>query len=113
MPRYDYQCEDCGHNFELKQSFSSEPQADCPKCQGLSRRQFHSVPIMFKGSGWYVNDYGKRGSPSATSSDSKETSDSDKTKTESKSESKSEAKSDAPAKEKTKATSGTAKASND
>ena len=112
MPRYDYQCEDCGHSFELKQSFSSEPNADCPKCQGVSRRQFHSVPIMFKGSGWYVNDYGKRASPSATSSDSpdsKEKSDSGETK----SKSKSEAKPDSAAKEKTKATSNTAKASTD
>ena len=109
MPRYDYQCEDCGHSFELKQSFSSEPYADCPKCQGVSRRQFHSVPIMFKGSGWYVNDYGKRSSPSTTSSDSKETSDSGETK----SKSKAEAKPDSAAKEKSKATSNTAKASND
>jgi len=67
LPRYDYECED-GHVFELKQSFSSEPKADCPVCGKPSTRQFSVVPIVFKGSGWYVNDYGKKGSSSTSSS---------------------------------------------
>ena len=64
MPRYDYICNNCegGYTFELKQSFDSEPVADCPICGTLSKRQFSSVPIVFKGSGWYVNDYGKKSS---------------------------------------------------
>ncbi len=65
MPRYDYECE-AGHGFELKQSFVSEPVADCPVCGRLSSRKFSAVPIVFKGSGWYVNDYGKKGSSSAS-----------------------------------------------
>ena len=76
MPRYDYICENCdgGYTFELKQSFDSEPVADCPICGSLSKRQFSSVPIVFKGSGWYVNDYGKKNSTtsSASSNDTKE-----------------------------------------
>ena len=80
MPRYDYICENCegGYTFELKQSFDSEPVADCPICGSLSKRKFSSVPIVFKGSGWYVNDYGKKSSAtsSATSSDSKDSSSS-------------------------------------
>ena len=76
MPRYAYICENCdgGYTFELKQSFDSEPVADCPICGTLSKRQFSSVPIVFKGSGWYVNDYGKKSSatPNSSSSDSKE-----------------------------------------
>ena len=98
MPRYDYECDTCHHVFELKQSFSSEPVATCPECQSGARRLFHSVPIVFKGSGWYVNDYGKRSTAMTSDSDSKEESEkkskSDSTnKSESKSESKSETKS--------------------
>ncbi len=98
MPRYDYECDTCHHVFELKQSFSSEPVATCPECENGARRLFHSVPIVFKGSGWYVNDYGKRSTAMTSDSDSKEKSEkkskSDSTsKSESKSDSKSETKS--------------------
>ncbi len=75
MPRYDYECEN-GHAFELKQSFSEEPKADCPVCGKPSTRKFSAVPIVFKGSGWYVNDYGKKGA-SSTSSAGKDGSDGD------------------------------------
>lgn len=98
MPRYDYECDTCHHVFELKQSFSSEPIATCPECENGARRLFHSVPIVFKGSGWYVNDYGKRSTAMTSDSDSKEKSEkkskSDSTnKSESTSDSKSETKS--------------------
>ena len=59
MPTYDYQCDRCHHRFELKQSFSSGPVTDCPMCGGESHRKIHAVPVVFKGSGWYVKDYGK------------------------------------------------------
>ena len=75
MPRYDYECDDCSHRFEVRQSFDSEPVAECPQCQARASRKFHAVPIMFKGSGWYVNDYGKRGGTAKSaeeSGDSKE-----------------------------------------
>lgn len=63
MPLYDYQCGRCHHVFELKQSFNDDPIATCPQCQGEAQRLFRAVPVIFKGSGWYVNDYGKgRGS---------------------------------------------------
>jgi len=74
LPRYDYICENCegGYTFELKQAFDSKPIAECPVCGTLSKRQFSSVPIVFKGSGWYVNDYGKKSTaaPGAKPSDS-------------------------------------------
>ncbi len=82
MPRYDYECYTCHHRFEVRQGFDSEPVANCPECENKASRKFSPVPIMFKGSGWYVNDYGKRGG----SKNSTETKDS------SSSESKSEAK---------------------
>ena len=92
MPRYDYECGTCHHRFELRQSFDSEPKADCPNCQNISYRKFHSVPVMFKGSGWYVNDYGKRGGSSDSSVESKDK-DESKPKAESKSDSSPESKS--------------------
>ena len=102
MPRYDYECE-VGHSFELKQSFVSEPVADCPECGRLASRKFSAVPIVFKGSGWYVNDYGKKGS-SSTSSTSKE--DGEATRAD-KSSSKDGAKAEAPAKSAAKEKAGT------
>ena len=57
MPRYDYECSECGLTFELKQSFDADPEGVCPSCSGSSRRKFHAVPIIYKGSGFYTTDY--------------------------------------------------------
>ena len=75
MPRYDYVCPDCGNEFEVRQSFDSEPVATCDSCQGTARRVIHSVPIVFKGSGFYVNDYGKGKGATSSSADSKSSRD--------------------------------------
>ena len=70
MPRYDYQCKQCGNKFELKQGFDADPVADCSECGGESTRVIYSVPVVFKGSGFYVNDYGRgNGSKSSSQSD--------------------------------------------
>ena len=107
MPRYDYECTSCHHVFEMRQSFDSEPVATCPECSNQANRKFHAVPIVFKGSGFYVNDYGKNSSftskpaeskdasSESTSSDSKDSKDSSSkpsttVKTESSTASKSE-----------------------
>ncbi len=96
MPRYDYECETCHYRFELRQGFDSEPVATCPECENKASRKFHSVPIVFKGSGWYVNDYGKRGGSKPSTSDSKESDSESKsaTKSESKDSSTNSAKSE-------------------
>ena len=91
MPTYDYQCGTCDHRFEMKQSFSSEPVAACPKCSKIAARQFNAVPIVFKGSGWYVNDYGKNGSSNASTS---EPNDSAKTTAKSESQGSADSKAD-------------------
>ena len=93
MPRYDYECQACHHVFEMKQSFSSEPVADCPRCGNGSRRLIHAVPIVFKGSGFYVNDYGKGKSPTSSSQEPKDSS----TKSDKGSDTKSDKGSDAKA----------------
>ena len=59
LPAYDYKCNECGHRFEERQSFYADPVANCPLCESEASRQFVAVPIVFKGSGFYVNDYGK------------------------------------------------------
>lgn len=61
MPRYDYECLSCGNVFELRQSFDADPEGVCPRCSGASRRKFHAVPIIYKGSGFYTTDYSKSG----------------------------------------------------
>jgi putative FmdB family regulatory protein len=74
MPLYEYECEACGKRFERIQKFS-DPLADvCPHCgKGPVRKLFSSPAIQFKGSGWYINDYAKKGKsdPGTTSSQSK------------------------------------------
>ena len=56
MPTYEYECSVCHFHFERKQRFDEEPVAMCPKCQGKAHRVVHSVPVIFKGSGFYTTD---------------------------------------------------------
>ena len=56
MPIYEYECDICRCRFERRQKFDEEPVAMCPECQGKARRVIHSVPIIFKGSGFYTTD---------------------------------------------------------
>ena len=101
MPRYDYECLSCSHVFELKQSFSDEPVATCPECGSRSRRKFHAVPVIYKGSGFYTTDYARSslrangtGSSSSESSEEKEKPDSKAKKEEPAKASSSEKKTD-------------------
>ena len=61
MPTYEYECRICNHLFDRRQKFDDEPVAMCPKCGGKSRRVINSVPIIFKGSGFYITDSRKGG----------------------------------------------------
>lgn len=64
MPLYAYQCRECGHNLEARQSFADAPLRECPHCgdaEGLFR-VVQPAGIVFKGSGFYVTDSGKRNS---------------------------------------------------
>ena len=70
MPTYDYRCESCGEQFELRLKFSDDIDQPCKQCGEVATRQFSAVPIVFKGSGWYVNDYGKKGSSAGKQTDS-------------------------------------------
>ena len=70
VPTYEYQCSVCRHPFELRHGFNGSTVRECPICQGEAHRKIHSVPVIYKGSGFYTTDYARRGSPANTSSGS-------------------------------------------
>jgi len=74
MPLYEYQCKKCGHRFERIQLFSDAMVKKCPECGGKVEQMISAPAVQFKGSGWYVTDYAKKGS-SASKSESKSDSD--------------------------------------
>jgi putative FmdB family regulatory protein len=83
MPIYEYECEACGNRFELIQKFSDPLVEICPKCGERKVHKLLSSPaIKFKGTGWYITDYAKKGgaeSESSTSGEKSETKPADKT----------------------------------
>jgi putative FmdB family regulatory protein len=56
VPKYQYQCKDCGEALEVQQSFTDDALTVCPACQGDLRKVFNAVGVVFKGSGFYRND---------------------------------------------------------
>ena len=56
MPTYQYQCTECGDALEVQQSFTEDALTVCPNCNGLLRKVFSAVGVVFKGSGFYRND---------------------------------------------------------
>jgi putative FmdB family regulatory protein len=58
LPVYQYKCEKCDNEFELRKSFSDDSNhVQCPKCGEHAERVFVPSAIIFKGSGFYVTDY--------------------------------------------------------
>lgn len=58
MPTYEYECEKCGHRFEVFQSMTEPPRKRCPKCRSKVRRLIGGgAGIVFKGTGFYQTDY--------------------------------------------------------
>ncbi|HXH28132.1 MAG TPA: zinc ribbon domain-containing protein [Candidatus Polarisedimenticolia bacterium] len=63
MPLYEYECRACGHRFERIQKFSDPILRKCPRCKKVKLKKLLSPPaVRFKGTGWYVTDYGRKGS---------------------------------------------------
>jgi putative FmdB family regulatory protein len=93
MPTYDYECDACGHTFELFQSISEPVKKKCPDCGKTKLRRLFGTgaAVVFKGSGFYQTDYRSDSYKKAAEKDKPGESKSD-AKTESKSESKSESK---------------------
>ena len=65
MPTYAYRCRDCGHQFDIFQKFSEDSLTICPSCEGSIRRVIQPTGIVFKGTGFYIND-SKNGSKNGT-----------------------------------------------
>jgi putative FmdB family regulatory protein len=70
MPLYEYQCKKCKHRFEKIQKFSDQLLTECPECGGPIEQMLSAPAVQFKGSGWYVTDYPKKGAAHAAHSDS-------------------------------------------
>lgn len=68
MPIYEYECNKCGHRFEVIQKVSDAPLKKCEKCKGKAERLVSSPAIQFKGTGWYVTDYAKKSKPESAKS---------------------------------------------
>ena len=90
MPIYEYECLNCGITFEKRQSFSDVPKADCPNGHSETRRLLAAPAIVFKGSGFYVNDSKSKNSANGTNVKNDKAESSSETKSETKSESKTD-----------------------
>jgi putative FmdB family regulatory protein len=86
MPIYEYRCKKCGHRFEkLHQSFSEPRVKKCPECGGAVEQLFSAPAAHFKGEGFYVTDYARKGSkPSEGESSASPAKEKSETKSESK-----------------------------
>jgi len=61
MPTYEYACP-AGHEFEKFQKMTDKPRAKCPVCGKLATRKISGgAGLVFRGSGFYITDYGKDG----------------------------------------------------
>ena len=96
MPNYEYLCKKCGHRFEKIRKFSDKQLRKCPECGGVIEQVISAPAVQFKGSGWYVNDYPKKGAGSATSSSSSSDGESGKKETKDSKEAKESKKDDKP-----------------
>jgi putative FmdB family regulatory protein len=81
MPTYDYECDACGHRFELYQSISADPERKCPECKKLKLRRLigTGAAVVFKGSGFYQTDYRSDSYKKSAAADSGSSPSTDKT----------------------------------
>jgi len=92
MPIYEYKCLQCGKSFELRRKFSDAPLTVHEGCGGQLEKVLSAPALQFKGSGWYVTDYGRGNNSSPTNGKSESKSESKKEATETKTATKTETK---------------------
>jgi putative FmdB family regulatory protein len=98
MPIYEYACRKCGARVEALQKLTDKPLTKCKECGGRLEKQWSQTGFQFKGTGWYVTDYARKGADTKGEGAA-----------ETKSETKADAKADAKGETKTESTSNTAK----
>jgi putative FmdB family regulatory protein len=74
MPIYEYKCAKCGKTIEVIQKMSDKPLKKHEQCGGTLTKLISAAGFQFKGTGWYVTDYGRK-----SSGESKETATDKKT----------------------------------
>lgn len=67
MPIYEYECTRCHAVRDVKHGFKEVNTESCPKCGGELKRLFNPAGIVFKGSGFYINDSRKSSESKAES----------------------------------------------
>lgn len=72
MPLYEYQCQECGEKTEVVRRFDDAPLTICSTCGGALKKLISAPAIQFKGSGFYLTDYGRSGSAAASKSTASE-----------------------------------------
>ena len=66
MPIYEYQCQECGHEFEVMQRMSDDLLTTCPACNKNALKKLISlVGFQLKGTGWYETDFKNKGKPTS------------------------------------------------
>ncbi|MGF1508535.1 MAG: FmdB family zinc ribbon protein [Myxococcota bacterium] len=61
VPLYEYACDSCGSDFEIRQSIREDPRTDCPECgQDTLQRLVSRSNFALKGGGWYADGYGSK-----------------------------------------------------
>ena len=90
MPLYEYQCRDCRKVTDVRHGFDDAPPKECPACGGTLERRFNAAGIVFKGSGFYVNDSRKSSGGESKQTSSGETKSDSTEKQTSSSETKSD-----------------------
>ncbi len=78
MPLYEYQCLPERHRFEVRQGINDDPVTVCQQCGAPVRRVVQPVGIVFKGSGFYVNDSRKSSNPTSKAADGSQPADGNK-----------------------------------
>jgi putative FmdB family regulatory protein len=69
VPTYEYHCDGCGRDFEVKQRITEDALKTCDVCGGAVRRLLSPAPFILKGEGWYVTDYPSASRKKAMESD--------------------------------------------
>ena len=73
MPIYEFRCKKCNAHIEVFQKLSDKPPARCKKCGGRLEKLASAPAIQFKGEGWYVTDYSRKGNKPEKESSATET----------------------------------------